>query len=450
VALLHGEQPLECIESSSSGGTIYYRDYNRYSLFVEDPLRPYLIDLNRMPDAKLSDDAKMRYNANSNTINVGSISGDGVGNVTWSNNHDDGQNLYLYTAGLKRKLTSTDFFVQDIVVQEKSDRPIKRLHLGGLVDGYYGTASIFQAGSTSPSNTPALLWDYSNVDGHQGWVWKQSNDVYDVFVARAGETNPLVFNLQDANGSYPYLRLSLASSSAFGFARVRRINNQWRIDSDYQIHLDIGAPTTTISGPAQLDPGQSGTWTATASGGDGSYSYQWYRKFDADPDYIAVSGATASSYTNSYQGNVSLKVEVTSVGLAGDDTHDVTVDCDPCVQSPIGFSKTDSTSTTNSETKTASDRGSTFVLPDQFALETSVPNPVRTQATIRYALPEASDVTLTVYDVMGREVAQLVQSAKAAGFHEVQFDASPLPSGTYLYRLRAGVFTETRRMVVVR
>jgi hypothetical protein len=92
----------------------------------------------------------------------------------------------------------------------------------------------------------------------------------------------------------------------------------------------------------------------------------------------------------------------------------------------------------------------TVTRPDAFALETSVPNPVHTQATIRYALPEAAEVTLTVYDVLGREVKRLVGSPKATGFHKVQFDASGLPSGTYLYRLRAGTFTKTKRMVVVR
>ena len=78
------------------------------------------------------------------------------------------------------------------------------------------------------------------------------------------------------------------------------------------------------------------------------------------------------------------------------------------------------------------------VLPEDFGLDASVPNPVRTQATIRYALPEASDVTLTVDDVMGREVKRLVDGAMPLGFHEVQMDTSDLPSGTYLYRLRAG------------
>jgi len=89
-------------------------------------------------------------------------------------------------------------------------------------------------------------------------------------------------------------------------------------------------------------------------------------------------------------------------------------------------------------------------VPETYALGTSYPNPVRTQTTIRYALPEASDVTLTVYDVLGREVKRLVQSTHAAGFHRVQLDASGLPSGTYLYRLRAGSFVEAKRVVVVR
>lgn len=88
--------------------------------------------------------------------------------------------------------------------------------------------------------------------------------------------------------------------------------------------------------------------------------------------------------------------------------------------------------------------------PTEFALEDNAPNPVRQATTIRYALPEAAAVSLTVYDAMGREVDRLVDGVKPAGFHEVQFDASELSSGIYIYRLTAGTFTETRRMVVVR
>jgi hypothetical protein len=89
-------------------------------------------------------------------------------------------------------------------------------------------------------------------------------------------------------------------------------------------------------------------------------------------------------------------------------------------------------------------------IPAEFALQKSYPNPTRQRATIEFALPEEADVTLEVYDVLGRRVAQLVDGRKRAGQHSIEFDATRLPSGTYFYRMRAGDFTETRRMVVVR
>jgi hypothetical protein len=75
---------------------------------------------------------------------------------------------------------------------------------------------------------------------------------------------------------------------------------------------------------------------------------------------------------------------------------------------------------------------------------------VRQGTTIRYALPQAGRVTLTVYDVLGWQIATLASEKKSAGRHTATFDASDLPAGVYLYRLRAGSYVETRRMVVVR
>jgi phosphodiesterase/alkaline phosphatase D-like protein len=72
------------------------------------------------------------------------------------------------------------------------------------------------------------------------------------------------------------------------------------------------------------------------------------------------------------------------------------------------------------------------------------------QATINYALPEQSQVTLEVYDVLGRRVATLVNREKEAGEYSVRLDAADLSSGNYFYRMRAGDFTQTRRLVVVR
>lgn len=88
--------------------------------------------------------------------------------------------------------------------------------------------------------------------------------------------------------------------------------------------------------------------------------------------------------------------------------------------------------------------------PARYALEQNAPNPFRAASVIRYALPEGAHVTLRVYDVLGQEVAVLVDGYREAGRHAVTFDASALSAGTYLYRLEAGTFTTTRTMHLVK
>ncbi|NBC17996.1 MAG: T9SS type A sorting domain-containing protein [Bacteroidetes bacterium] len=89
-------------------------------------------------------------------------------------------------------------------------------------------------------------------------------------------------------------------------------------------------------------------------------------------------------------------------------------------------------------------------VPKAFALAANYPNPFNPQTTIRYALPEASAVRLVVYDVLGRQIKTLVDGVRPAGRHEATFEATDLPSGMYLYRLDAGSFTQTRRMLLVK
>ena len=88
--------------------------------------------------------------------------------------------------------------------------------------------------------------------------------------------------------------------------------------------------------------------------------------------------------------------------------------------------------------------------PEAYALGASYPNPASQRVTIEYALPEATEVTVEVYDLLGRRVLQAVGGQKAAGRHTVHLDAHRLPSGTYFYRMRAGDFTATKRLTIVR
>jgi hypothetical protein len=89
-------------------------------------------------------------------------------------------------------------------------------------------------------------------------------------------------------------------------------------------------------------------------------------------------------------------------------------------------------------------------LPEGWSLGNSFPNPTAGTATIRFALGEAADVRLDVYDVLGRRVSTLADGLMTAGGHEVRFDARALASGTYVYRLSTPVGQQTRRLTIVR
>lgn len=94
--------------------------------------------------------------------------------------------------------------------------------------------------------------------------------------------------------------------------------------------------------------------------------------------------------------------------------------------------------------------GAGLDLPADYALDQNYPNPFNPETTIRYALPEAAQVELVVFDVTGREVVRLNDHEQQAGRYAVRFDARSLPSGVYFYRLRAGSFSAVQKMVLLK
>jgi len=94
---------------------------------------------------------------------------------------------------------------------------------------------------------------------------------------------------------------------------------------------------------------------------------------------------------------------------------------------------------------------SNFVeIPDEYELVGNYPNPFNPTTKISYQLPNKAQVTLKIYDLLGREVAILVNEEKQAGKYEVEFDASSLSSGVYLYRISINDFVKTMKMMVVK
>jgi len=88
--------------------------------------------------------------------------------------------------------------------------------------------------------------------------------------------------------------------------------------------------------------------------------------------------------------------------------------------------------------------------PSAFKLLQNYPNPFNPVTTIQYQLPQAETVRLVIYDVMGRQVRELVNERQTAGYYNITLDASDLSSGVYFYHLKAGEFSQTRKFLLTK
>ena len=94
--------------------------------------------------------------------------------------------------------------------------------------------------------------------------------------------------------------------------------------------------------------------------------------------------------------------------------------------------------------------GGDDIIPEQILLYQNQPNPFNPVTTIRYSLSTSQYVVLKVYDVLGNEVATLVNEYKTPGNYAVNFDATDLTSGIYLYQMKAGKNIQTRKLMVLK
>jgi hypothetical protein len=91
-----------------------------------------------------------------------------------------------------------------------------------------------------------------------------------------------------------------------------------------------------------------------------------------------------------------------------------------------------------------------FMPPKTFALEQNFPNPFNPLTTIRYQIPETAKVNLEIYNTLGQKVATLVNKEQEAGYYDVNFNASRLASGVYVYRITAGKHHSVKKMMVLK
>jgi Carboxypeptidase regulatory-like domain/Secretion system C-terminal sorting domain len=149
-----------------------------------------------------------------------------------------------------------------------------------------------------------------------------------------------------------------------------------------------------------------------------------------------------------------------TIDAGGDQTITVTVDASDVEIQPInGFHYAQLTIdgpyyeplTVNIEIMVTNDvDGSDSELPVEYALHQNYPNPFNPTTSIKFDLKAPQTVSLNVYNMLGQEVAQLIDNKLAAGYHSVNFDARSLASGIYFYKMDAGTFSTTRKMILMK
>ncbi len=150
------------------------------------------------------------------------------------------------------------------------------------------------------------------------------------------------------------------------------------------------------------------------------------------------------------------KFSNSNINLAENSSHQIVPDWNDLQNQPVKIlvdigndGTTDDTLSLKNEITGIKDGGS-LLSPDNFHLAQNYPNPFNPVTTIQFSIPQRSNVTMKVYDILGNEVATLVNEEKDRGVYMVSFNASGLASGIYFYKLQAGSFVETKKMILIK
>lgn len=196
----------------------------------------------------------------------------------------------------------------------------------------------------------------------------------------------------------------------------------------YTVHGILGtpppsAPTNfTLTNPGGSFP--SFTWNASST----ATSYKIYRSCD----YGYFGDCTASpQQVGSTSGTSWTDYSVIQNGPGQEDTYRYSAKA----FNATGGSPYSNSAVVNAQPSSFKEIGTS--LPTEFSFSNNYPNPFNPTTKISYALPEAADVTITVYNIMGQKVVTLVNTSMSAGYHEISFDAGRLSSGVYLARMEA-------------
>ncbi|MCL5021047.1 MAG: T9SS type A sorting domain-containing protein, partial [Bacteroidetes bacterium] len=316
---------------------------------------------------------------------------------------------------------------------------------------YVDNTSIYNQGGTSAA---APLW--------AGFTAMVNQEAANNGQSTVGFINPAIYRVGQTS-SYNYVFHDIPAGS--------QNNNKWpgsgsdfTASTGYDLTTGWGTPqgqnlinylsgtavTAAINGPSYLPPNQPGGYAALATGGTPPYSYQWWKLEET----TAVPSSSSAS-PNIPPGNTWYEIGTNSPEVSTSDTYNFEIKC--VMTDAFGKNSTSniiSVQVGGAGNTVASNPGTDAAVPQAVpktnSLSQNYPNPFNPSTQIRFALSKDAQVRLVVYDVLGREVAQLADQDMTAGYHSVTWNANNVPSGVYIYRLSAGNFVQVKRMLLVK
>lgn len=299
-------------------------------------------------------------------------------------------------------------------------------------DGSYNTVS-------GSFNLEDISWmnGYPTGDVNEWRVAQAMTDLYDTYVDGNDQSviafNKFISTMQSNNSNsltefWNQLKNSLSVADKYYGSRSL-IYNTIPVTQETVPPLSI-----SISGPSLIFhptiKGQTNTytWSANITGGASPFAYQW--------KHNSTIVGTGSVYS-------------LTLGYAGSGGNPI--------QWTLGLTITDAIAQAANATKPITEgyemrkRGDLVEqLPNEFSLSQNMPNPFNPSTIISYALPEGSFVSIKIYNSLGEEITTLVNDYKAAGLHSINWSATNLSSGLYFYRIQAGKFSTTKKMLLTK
>lgn len=240
-------------------------------------------------------------------------------------------------------------------------------------------------------------------------------------------TNAVNYNLKVNAGIIPFVTAANLTDTSYTVTSQMTDGKKytWAVNavntSGTSVYSSSWSFTTLLLAPDSLVAVNAGTKKVNLTWADKSASEVTYyvaRKKNSDSKYSLIDSlaSNSTSYTDS-------TVDVNTTYLYK-------------VYCANSIAKSDSSNEASVKTLTSVNQVTSY-LPKEYTLMQNYPNPFNPNTVIKYALPFNSEVKLTVYNILGKVVKELVSRSQAAGFHEVNFDGSAISSGVYFYRITA-------------